>query len=180
MIAPGLTQRAPLRPTPDQRTTIRLLSAPPVLPRVADLRLPAEQSRRQMLLQAHDALHETSVWTRELLTPAPASAPVPESADVRRRLVELRDTSKAQLAEEIDAHGKRLHELREGAAQLAEAIARPKRSGADDLAADVRASKRARGATAPPPAATRGMVVPVAHGQSMAGAREPSIGLVQL
>ena len=181
MMAPGGRAPGLPRPTQEQRTTLRLLSAPPPPPLAADLK-PMVPSRRELMLQAQDALHETTVWTKELFTPVAPNAPAdpPGRSEVCAQLAGARDAATSQLAAEVEEHSAQIREVRESASKMSEVVARRKRPGAESLSADLHASKRAHAAGAAPRPAARGMVVPVAHGESRVGYREPSTGLVQL
>ena len=185
VLAPGIggLPRQPLRPTPDQRTALRLLSTPPVIPAATDLAVnrTAEQSRRQLLLQAQDALHETSVWTQELFTPMQAPAPdasLNGDAEIRTRLAEARDRAEKRREEQTEAHSVLVRELREGAALLSDDLARQKRPVAtDDLASELLSAKRHREA---PAAAGPATVTSVPPNLAPIGAKEPSSGMVPL
>ena len=150
-----------------------------------------EQLRRKLLLEAQDSLHQVSVWTQELLTPAstPADAAQPGSngAEVRASLVDVRDRAEKRRLAEVEAHDAEVKKLREGAKQLVDDVAKFQKAAAtaDGLAAHpgmsdvkrIREEALAVPLPAPPPAR---MVAPVSHTNALTGLLEPSGGLAQL
>ena len=150
---PGLVgnSAAPPRimPSAEQIATKRLRGAPPPLP--TDLLSSAstkrtEKRRRQLLLEAQDALAATSQWTREIFTlPSTDGAEAEGSSDepLRGRLEEWLSRGKQAIAAQAEAHAAEVQQVRDGAAQLLEDLARLKKAGAAG-AEEVNAVRKAR------------------------------------
>lgn len=185
----GRQQQQAARPTPDRRTALQLMAASPMLPDAADLfQAKAEQPKQQFLLQTQDALHETALWTRELLTPLESSSSARSSSSSSsqheaavaacKRLAEKRPLVQAE------AHGEEVRGVRDGAARLVADVVRHEGAVADaqDRARGLPAAKRVHGGDVHlvEPALLPQVVVPIAMTVAQHDMQEPSSGTVQL
>ena len=154
-------QRPPIQTAPPARQpgrpmlssaklTLACFRAPPTIPTEVT-RNKSELARRSLLLQAQDALHETSVWTRELFTPADADAAASSGAiAAQTRLAEAKERAEKSLAAHAKQHDETTSKLKEAATRHSDEIARLKRAPPDDEDASKRPKQAQQLVTAVP------------------------------